>query len=110
MPQDGVASNHHFLLPKDGSEFRFQEGNYKLHVWAKLVGDASSNLLTAIDLNISHSQAKALNDPSTGLFFDWGPDQQSYHSHIDNRKLPETSMDQIIGLLSEESKQPSISE
>ena len=38
VPQEGVVYDHHFLLPKDGEDFKFFEGKYKLIVYAKLVG------------------------------------------------------------------------
>jgi hypothetical protein len=34
--ETGVAANHHFLTPKDGSGFRFTEGRYRLEVFAHL--------------------------------------------------------------------------
>ena len=30
--ETGIAANHHFLTPKDGSYFRFTEGRYRLEV------------------------------------------------------------------------------
>ena len=35
----GVAANHHFLVPNDGSPFRFTAGHYRMDVFAKLLGD-----------------------------------------------------------------------
>ena len=35
--ETGVAANHHFLTPKDGSTFSFTEGNYRLEVFAHLL-------------------------------------------------------------------------
>src|ERR1700722_17943591 len=37
--ETGVAANHHFLTPRDGSGFRFTEGRYRLEVFAHLLGD-----------------------------------------------------------------------
>lgn len=35
--EDGVATNHHFLLPKDGRTFHFLPGNHAVEVYASLV-------------------------------------------------------------------------
>jgi hypothetical protein len=82
VPQEGVASDHNFLLPEDGANFDFLAGTYNLRVFAKIVGKQSSLELLSINLLITESLATKLADSHTGLYFDWGPDQQSYHPHI----------------------------
>src|SRR5438105_7952779 len=37
--ETGIVVNHHFLAPKDGATFRFTQGNYRMDVFAQLVGD-----------------------------------------------------------------------
>jgi hypothetical protein len=85
IPQEGVTFDHHFLSPADGTKFLFLAGTYKLVVFAKLVGVRAPLELSNINLFISESHAAQLSKPLTGIFFDWGPDQQSYHPHIDVR-------------------------
>jgi len=85
IPQEGITFDHHFMLPADGANFAFLAGVYKLVIFAKLVGEKTPHELIAIDLSISEPQAARLSEPSTGIYFDWGPDQQSYHPHIDAR-------------------------
>jgi len=36
--ETGIAVNHHFLAPRDGSSFRFIEGRYRMDVFAQLAG------------------------------------------------------------------------
>lgn len=36
VSETGVAANHHFLTPKDGSSFEFSSGRYRLDVFAQL--------------------------------------------------------------------------
>src|SRR5713226_7443277 len=43
--ETGVAANHHFLTPKDASSFRFMAGNYRVEVFAYLLGDRKRTLL-----------------------------------------------------------------
>ena len=79
---DGVACNHHFLLPEDGADFRLLPGQYTVRVFAKRVSDRGPRQLAKFVLCISESQAKELEKDGAGIYFDWGPDQQAYHAHV----------------------------
>lgn len=85
---DGVTCSHRFLLPEDGGHFEFLAGKYILRVFAKRVRDRAPQALHEVRLRVSDSEAERLRDPTAGLYFDWGPDQQAYHPHIDIRKTP----------------------
>ena len=86
--ENGIACNHHFLLPEDGAGFRFIKGDYRLNVYANLVGSEKEIYLSKIDLHISDQIEKLLEEPETGLYFDWGPDSQKYHPHVDKKREP----------------------
>jgi hypothetical protein len=77
-------------LPVDGAGFRFLEGSYVLRVFAKRLVDNKPRQLCEIQLHLSPQHAIELEDEDTGLYFDWGPDQQAYRPHIDLRvpKMP----------------------
>lgn len=96
VPQEGITFDHHFLLPSDGANFLFIAGNYRLTVFAKLVGAAMSEKLMTLSLVISAEHALALHRPNTGINFDWGPDLQAYHAHIDSKLPLEFSTQQIL--------------
>ena len=83
VTHEGVTLDHHFLLPPDGSDFKFLAGDYKLKVFAKLVNSSEPIQLYAIPLVVMQSQAENLKQKNAGLYFDWGPDQRKYYSHID---------------------------
>jgi len=83
--ESGVEANHHFLLPRDSSPFRFSEGHYRMDVFAKLLGDGHQILLFSQTLEISRETAALLEKPDAGLYFDWGPDSSRYLQHIDTR-------------------------
>jgi len=83
---DGVACNHHFLLPEDGADFSLLPGQYTVRVFAKRVSDREPRQLARFVLPISESQAKELEKDDAGIYFDWGPDQQAYHAHVKIRK------------------------
>ena len=106
VPQEGVTFDHHFLLPQDGANFDFLSGTYQLSVFAKLVGRKTSHELAKVNLAISDSQAAQLAEPNTGIFFDWGPDQQSYHSHIDKRSANEPEIEQLIEFMANKKMKP----
>lgn len=83
--ESGVAANHHFLLPRDESHFKFTEGAYKLEVFVKLLGSYRKTRLFTETLQVSQENARKLADPDCGLYFDWGPDSSRYLAHIDSR-------------------------
>jgi hypothetical protein len=83
--ETGVVVNHHFLTPGDGSSFRFTAGHYRMDVFAQLLGDRRRTLLFSQALEISPEIGTMLQEPFTGLYFDWGPDSLRYLPHVDKR-------------------------
>ena len=77
--ETGVATNHHFLTPKDGSNFQFVEGAYVLNVHAKLLGETTPKILVSEHLEIGREDAIALKERDVGLYFDWGPELGSIY-------------------------------
>jgi hypothetical protein len=104
VTHEGVTLDHHFLLPPDGSVFKFLAGDYKLRVFAKLVNSSKPIQLYTIPLVVTQIQAEELKQKWTGLFFDWGPDQGNYYSHVDVKTEP--GFDQIIELMANKKIQP----
>jgi len=88
--ENGVAKNHHFLLPKDGTDYRFLEGKYQIEVYVSLVNRSRPFLLGKFSVTLSEEQSSAINEREAGVFFDWGPDLGSYQSHVDFRPQKET--------------------
>jgi hypothetical protein len=70
--ENGVEANHHFLIPRDGNNFRFSDGRYQMEVFAKLLGARRPKLLFSQTLEISRDAAASLEQPNAGLYFDWG--------------------------------------
>lgn len=106
VPQEGVTFDHHFLLPEDGANFNFHAGTYKLTIIAKLVGQPITHELASILLSITKAQAIELAKPGVGIFFDWGPDQQSYHSHVETKCEIETNLEQLLEVMANNTMQP----
>ena len=83
--ETGIAANHHFLTPRDGSGFLFQAGTYRLELYGRLLGDSRAKLLFTQELDIPASLADSLKEPGTGIYFDWGPDSARYLPHAEKR-------------------------
>jgi hypothetical protein len=57
---DGLALDHHFLLPADGTSFDFMPGDYTIQVFAKLVQDRKARLLGAFTVRLTEDAARVL--------------------------------------------------
>jgi hypothetical protein len=82
IPETGFASNHHFLLPPDGTAFQFSSARYILEVFITEVGGRGPRLLFTVNLEILPENYNALSQPGHGLYFDWGPDAGRYFVHV----------------------------
>jgi hypothetical protein len=90
VPETGFATNHHFLLPPDGTFFQFSTGKYTLEVFVTEIGARNSRLLSTVNLEITPETYRAFNQPGHGLYFDWGPDAARYFAHV--RPPPQTEL------------------
>lgn len=93
---EGVATNHHFLIPTDIHGFEFSAGAYGLDVFGKIVGQKDTSLLLSIRLEIDRIEAEKLRQPDQGIYFDWGPDAGCYQKKIEGK--PSKAIDSL-GLL-----------
>lgn len=85
---DGIALDHHFILPKDGSRFDFLAGDYIVEVFAKRVNIESPLLLAKIPLHLTDEHAKALQRAGEAVYYDWWPDSERYNAHIVRHREP----------------------
>jgi hypothetical protein len=95
VSKDGLATNHHFLLPNDSLSFIFKQGDYKLEVYVELVNAKPRKIYTQ-NLAISDMQAEALLTKEAGIYFDWAPDTQTYQSHIDKRPAKSPDLAELM--------------
>jgi len=96
--KSGIASNHHFLLPKDGTNYNFLAGEYSLQVFIETV-DKSPTKIFEQKLSISKSQEQEMLNQKAGTYFDWAPNNQNYLSHIDYRKKENKEFTELIDKL-----------
>lgn len=83
--QSGVATDHHFLTPNDGEGFKFSAGQYLLTVYAQLLDKSRPLSMFSQLLEVPDEIARQLEQPGTGLYFDWGPDSQRYLPHVEQK-------------------------
>jgi len=81
----GIALNHHFVLPKDGSRFEFLAGDYIIDVFGIIVGRKTPLLLAHIPLHLTEPHAQSLKNPDENVYFDWWPDSARYNAHVVSR-------------------------
>lgn len=96
--KSGIASNHHFLMPKDGSAYEFIAGEYTLQVFVETVGNRPKKLFEQ-KLILTKEQEEEINSKTAGLYFDWAPNTQSYFSHIDKRPNMDNKIENLIKTL-----------
>jgi hypothetical protein len=103
----GLAANHHFLAPRDAISFRFSTGHYRVEVFAHLLGKRKRRLLFSQILEVTPDVATQLQEPGTGLYFDWGPDALRYMPHIEKHPPSAAQRDFLERLLLSESRDQS---
>jgi hypothetical protein len=91
--KEGVAYNHHFLLPKEGSTYEFLSGKYRLEVYASVLNKKTPLKMFTVDLEVNDNQASKLKEGGHGLYFDWGPETNSFNPHLHQ---PELSLRQLL--------------
>lgn len=85
--RDGIATNHHFLMPKDQQSYVFRTGQYDLEVFANLVGKTRPMSLFKTQLSVTDEQERRLASKEAGVYFDWGAEAQRYSTYLDTRPV-----------------------
>jgi hypothetical protein len=84
--RNGVTYNHHFILRRDKHEFLFWEGDYRLEIFASLVGDRRPTKLMEINLTVdSQTAAEMVQIAQLGAFFEWDVDLGTYTVRLERR-------------------------
>ena len=78
----GVACNHHFLMPKDGTSYDFIAGEYLLQLYIESV-DESPKKIFEQRVTLTKNQEEEMKTKKAGTYFDWAPNTQNYFSHTD---------------------------
>jgi hypothetical protein len=86
--QSGIASNHHFLLPKDGLDYDFKAGEYNLQLFVETV-DQKPQLIFEQNLSLTQLEQETMLNKRAGIYFDWAPNTQNYFPSLDIRPRKE---------------------
>lgn len=70
--ENGLVCNHHFLLPKDGTNYNFLPGEYAVEVYAPVVNTRTALLLSRLKLLLTQEHSSAIKDKNVGLYYDGG--------------------------------------
>jgi len=99
--KNGIASNHHFLMPKDGTKYEFISGEYLLQVYVESVAEKPKKIFEQ-RLTLTKNQEKEIKIKNTGVYFDWSPNTQNYFSHIDTGPKKNKKITDLIDKFMEE--------
>lgn len=98
--KNGIACNHHFLLPKDMSNFSFLPGDYLLQVYIETVDNIPKKIFEQ-KLTLTEKECTEMAAKCAGIYFDWAPNMQDYSSHVDKRPKEETELTGLIKKLTD---------
>jgi hypothetical protein len=84
ISKNGIACNHHFLLPIDGENYSFVQGDYNMQVFIEQV-DGNTKKLFEQELKLTNDQTKEMRTHNAGIYFDWAPNSKTYFPHIDSK-------------------------
>ncbi|UOY09223.1 hypothetical protein L0P88_11940 [Muricauda sp. SCSIO 64092] len=99
--KNGIACNHHFLMPKDGTKYDFLAGKYLLQVFVESV-DENPKKIFEQRLALTKNQEDEMKSKSAGTYFDWAPNTQNYFSHIDTGPKKDKELTNLIEKLMDE--------
>jgi hypothetical protein len=83
VAQEGVACNHHFMPRTHAPDPQFVEGEYKLEVFASIVGQKIPVRLHSARLPLSQAAAIGLLTTECAYFFEWDPHEGGYVGHVE---------------------------
>jgi len=95
VDKSGVTVNHHFLLPKDGGNYSFLDGDYILQVFVEMV-DKTPIQIFEQKLQLTKEHQAAMVDKRAGIFFDWAPNTHNYFPHVDIRPLSDKELGDLL--------------
>jgi hypothetical protein len=84
VPPEGIATNHHFLLPGYVATYQFNAGLHELEIWAAVVGKKPLVRLASIVVEVSQTHSVSLAAGQGGLYFDWNADSRTYRPDFRN--------------------------
>ncbi len=97
IPYSGLTLNHHFLLPSDGTAFKFLPGAYTINLLASMVGEKKHKCLLTVVIDLSNNEANELREGDKGIYYDLGYASKKYTSHV--RKIENDTYEEMLKAL-----------
>lgn len=85
VPENGVATNHHFNPINTDELFLFSEGTYSLELVAKVAGCDRLSSLWTVSVDMPDGAFCDNIARATAVFFSWSPEQKCYVASIERR-------------------------
>ncbi len=99
--KNGVVCAHHFYMPKDGTNYSFLAGEYRLQIYAESVDEAPIKIFEQI-LTLTKYQEEEMKIRKVGAYFDWAPNTQNYLSHVDTGPKKDEELTDLIERLTDD--------
>lgn len=98
ISKTGIACNHHFLMPKDGTNFEFLTGDYLMEIFIEPVDEKPKKIFEQ-RLMLTKTQEQEMGTRRVGTYFDWAPNTQNYFSHVDEVPKENKELTDMIKIL-----------
>ena len=95
ISKQGIACNHHFLLPRDGTIYDYLNGDYLLQVFVEHINNKPKKIFEQ-KLILSKTQEDEMKSKKVGTYFDWAPNTKNYHSHLDSAPKKDKEFTDLI--------------
>lgn len=83
--ETGICENHHFTSITALPENFFIPGPYTLEIFLSLSGRKKALHASTINVTVPENARQDMLKPNAAIWFDWEPETQSYHAHIEER-------------------------
>jgi hypothetical protein len=89
VPRNGTALHHHFALSRSVENFLFTDGDYRVEIFAKVVGRRHLTKLKEIKLALIGTQsATMIQIMDAGVFYEWDVVSGNYAGRLEIRPSP----------------------
>jgi hypothetical protein len=84
--QSGVTYDHHFALRRGSDQFYWWDGDYRIEVFASIVGKPRPQKLLEIKFTFASEQAAQMAQIlDMAAFFEWNAETQRYAGYVERR-------------------------
>ncbi|HEY0266181.1 MAG TPA: hypothetical protein VGC16_05470 [Rhizomicrobium sp.] len=86
VPRNGVSLHHHFVLNRRSENFIFASGDYRIEIFAKIVGRPKLVKLKELKVALAGDQSPTMVQlMDAGIFFEWDAGSENYVGRLERR-------------------------